>query len=227
MAAVAGLGGTILAWWGVDVFARTSPAVIPSGRNYYAAIGSLGAPALDPVVLCLRPCRRPGHDSGVRARARARGVATGARDGAQRGRSRRRPPRHSLSILVVIEVAIASLLLTGSGLLDRGLRAHSEPPSRLRVRRRVDVLGAASRLAVPRGVGPGDGRPAALAHPGRARRRVGGRQSMHAVQRLLENDPVPARPSDRSCERAWRRPSLRVRRLLPHARHPDPRPDGR
>src|SRR5206468_9604073 len=51
MAAIAGVCGTVLAQWGIDVFARTAPPVIASGRNNYAAIGTLAAPALDPVVL--------------------------------------------------------------------------------------------------------------------------------------------------------------------------------
>ncbi len=120
MAAVAGLGGIVLAWWGVDVFARTAPAVIPSGRNYYAAIGSLRAPALDAVVLvfalivalgttlvfALAPALAASRLELVPA------LKEDAQGGGRRG--------HSLSILVVIEVAIASLLLTGSGLLIEG-----------------------------------------------------------------------------------------------------------
>ena len=45
---------------------------------------------------------------------------------------------------------------------------------------------------------------------------------MHAVQRLFENDAVSARPSDRSSDGAGRWTTLRLRRLLPVARHPDP-----
>ena len=51
MAAIAGVLGTLLAWWGVGIFARTAPAVIASGRNNYAALGTLGAPGVDPGVL--------------------------------------------------------------------------------------------------------------------------------------------------------------------------------
>ena len=70
MASVAGAGGTILAVWGVGVFARTAPEVVASGRNNYAAIAAFGRPALDPGVLmfalamtlgttcCSRSCRR-------------------------------------------------------------------------------------------------------------------------------------------------------------------------
>ena len=112
MAAVAGLGGTILAWWGVDVFARASPVVIPSGRNYYAAIGSLGAPALDPIVLSFALAVALGTTllfALVPALAASRLELVPALKEDARGGGR---PGHSLSILVVIEVAIASLLLT-------------------------------------------------------------------------------------------------------------------
>jgi putative ABC transport system permease protein len=117
MAAIAGLSGTFLAWWGVDVFARTAPAVIPSGRNYYAAIGSLGAPALDSVVLAFALAVALGTTllfALAPALAASRldllpALKEDARGGGRRGRA--------LSSLVVIEVAVASLLLAGSGLL--------------------------------------------------------------------------------------------------------------
>jgi putative ABC transport system permease protein len=117
MAAVAGLSGTLLAWWGVEIFARTAPAVIPSGRNYYAAMGTLGPPALDPVVLlfalvvalsttllfALAPALAASRLELVAA------LKEDARSGGRRGRA--------LSMLVVAEVAIACMLLTASGLL--------------------------------------------------------------------------------------------------------------
>ena len=117
MAAAAGVCGTMLAWWGVDIFARTAPAVIPSGRNNYLAIGSLGAPALDPAVLmfalatavsttllcALAPALAASKLELVTA------LKEDNRSGGRRGRA--------LSILVVSEVAIACLLVTASGLL--------------------------------------------------------------------------------------------------------------
>jgi ABC-type antimicrobial peptide transport system permease subunit len=51
MAAAAGACGTVIAWWGARIFARTAPAAIASGRNNYAALGTVGSPALDPAVL--------------------------------------------------------------------------------------------------------------------------------------------------------------------------------
>ncbi len=93
MAAVAGVCGTFLAWWGVDVFARTSPAVIASGRNNYLAIGSLGAPALDPVVLMFALAVAMSTtllSALVPALASSRLELV---DGAQGRQSRRRPPR--------------------------------------------------------------------------------------------------------------------------------------
>ncbi len=117
MAVAAGVCGTLLAWWGVDVFARTAPALIPSGRNNYLAIGSLGAPALDPAVLIFALavavittllCAL------VPALAASRLELVTALKEDNRGGGRR---GHALSILVVSEVAIACLLLTASGLL--------------------------------------------------------------------------------------------------------------
>src|SRR6476660_1416349 len=51
MAVIAGVVGTLLAWLGAGIFARTAPAVIASGRNNYGALGMQGSPALDPDVL--------------------------------------------------------------------------------------------------------------------------------------------------------------------------------
>ena len=39
MAVIAGVVGTLLAWLGAGIFARTAPAVIASGRNNYGALG--------------------------------------------------------------------------------------------------------------------------------------------------------------------------------------------
>jgi putative ABC transport system permease protein len=117
MAVAAGMCGSGLALWGVDIVARTAPAVIPSGRNYYATIGSFGAPAIDPAVLvfavgvalgtallfALAPALAASRLDLVTA------LKDDGRGGGHRG--------HSLSILVVGEVAIASMLLIASGLL--------------------------------------------------------------------------------------------------------------
>jgi putative ABC transport system permease protein len=117
MAAVAGVCGTVLAQWGVDLFARTAPPVIASGRNNYAAIGTLGAPALDPVVLMFALAIALGTTllfALVPALATSRLELTTALKDDDRGGGRR---GYALSILVVTEVAIACVLLTASGLL--------------------------------------------------------------------------------------------------------------
>jgi predicted permease len=117
MATAAGACGTLLAWWAVDVFARTAPAPVPSGRNNYLAIGSLGAPALDPAVLMFTLAVAVSTTllcALVPALAASRlelvtALKEDNRSGGRRGRA--------LSVLVVGEVAIACLLLTASGLL--------------------------------------------------------------------------------------------------------------
>jgi putative ABC transport system permease protein len=117
MAAVAGLCGTVLAWWGVGFFSYLSPPAIPSGRNNYLAIGSLGAPALDPAVLLFAlavALSTPLLCALVPALSASRlelvtALKEDNRGGGPRGRA--------LSILVVTEVAIACLLLTAAGVL--------------------------------------------------------------------------------------------------------------
>ena len=117
MAAVAGVFGTVLAWWGIGLFARTAPDVIASGRNNYGGLTTFGTPALDPVVLIFALVVALGTTvlfALVPALAASRlDLATALKEddrgGGQRGRA--------LSILVVSEVAIACLLLTASGLL--------------------------------------------------------------------------------------------------------------
>ena len=117
MAAIAGVCGAIFAGWGVDAFARMAPPVIASGRNNYAAIGTLGTPALDPVVLTFALAVALGTTvlfALVPALAASRLELTTALKDDDRGGGRR---GHAFSILVVTEVAIACLLLTASGLL--------------------------------------------------------------------------------------------------------------
>jgi putative ABC transport system permease protein len=117
MAAAAGAGGALLAWWGVGLVARTAPAMIASGRNNYAAAGSLAAPALDPLVLMFALASALGTTllfALVPALAASRlDVATALKDNS-RGGGRR---GHVLSMLAVAEVAIACVLVTASGLL--------------------------------------------------------------------------------------------------------------
>src|SRR5262249_10987117 len=51
MAAIAGAIGTLLAAWGVALFARTSPGLIASFGNDYASLATFAAPRLEPRVL--------------------------------------------------------------------------------------------------------------------------------------------------------------------------------
>jgi putative ABC transport system permease protein len=117
MAAIAGMLGTLLAWWGAGIFARTAPAVIASGRNNYGALGLLGAPALDPGVLLFALAVALGTTllfALVPALAASRSDLVTALKEDDRGGGR---GSRTLAMLVVTEVALACLLLTASGLL--------------------------------------------------------------------------------------------------------------
>jgi predicted permease len=117
MAAGGGILGTLLATWGAEILARTAPTVIPSGRNFYAAISIFGTPTIDRTVLtfalvlalgttllfALAPALTASRVDLVTAlKADDRGAGKWGR---------------SLSTLVVAEVAIASLLVAASGML--------------------------------------------------------------------------------------------------------------
>jgi putative ABC transport system permease protein len=117
MASIAGVCGTLLASWGVGVFARTAPAVIANGRNNYAALGTLASPALDPGVLMFALASALGTTllfALVPALAASRSDLVTALKEDDRGGGR---AGRALSILVISEVAVACLLLTASGLL--------------------------------------------------------------------------------------------------------------
>ena len=117
MAAIAGVCGTLLAWWGAGLFARAAPAVIASGRNNYAALSTFGKPAIDPVVLMFALAVALGTTllfALVPALAASRPELVTALKDHDRGGGRR---GRALSILVVSEVALACLLLAASGLL--------------------------------------------------------------------------------------------------------------
>ena len=117
MALGAGILGTVVASWGVDLFARAAPAVVPSSRNYYASIGTFGRPAVEPVVLTFALVIALGTTllfALAPALTASRVDLVTALKEDERGAGRR---TRSLSTLVVIEVAIASLLLAASGLL--------------------------------------------------------------------------------------------------------------
>ncbi|PYQ73706.1 MAG: hypothetical protein DMG01_22045 [Acidobacteria bacterium] len=109
--------GVLLAEWGVEVFARTSPAIIASARNDYGVFAPFAAPALDVRVLLftllitvattiacgLTPALQASRPTLVPA------LKEDVRTGGGRHRA--------LGGLVIAEVALAVLLLTASGLL--------------------------------------------------------------------------------------------------------------
>jgi putative ABC transport system permease protein len=117
MAAAAGAIGTVLAVWGIRAFTRAAPPVIPNGGNNYSAIAIFGAPALDAGVL-LFMLAATAATTVVFALVPALGssgleLSTALKeDDRGGGRSRK-----ALAGLVVTEVALAVLLLTGAGLL--------------------------------------------------------------------------------------------------------------
>jgi putative ABC transport system permease protein len=123
ISALGGAGGVLLALWGVKVFARTMPEVIPTGQASYLAVAALGEPALDARVLlfslaitvattllsALAPALRASRPDLTSAlKAEARGIA---------------PRGQALSALITAEMALATLLLVGSGwLIDTFMR---------------------------------------------------------------------------------------------------------
>jgi predicted permease len=117
MAAAAGAIGTLLAAWGMRLFARNVPPVIPMASNNYSAIAVFGAPALDPQVL-LFTLFATAATTIVFALMPALGstgleLSTALKeDDRGGGRSGR-----ALAGLVVTEVALAVLLLVGAGVL--------------------------------------------------------------------------------------------------------------
>lgn len=117
MAVAGGVLGIGVASWGVDLFARAAPTVIPSGRNYYGAIGTFGRPSIDLVVLMFALLVALGTTllfALAPALTASRVDLVTALKEDQRGTGTR---NRSLSTLVVVEVSIASLLLAASGLL--------------------------------------------------------------------------------------------------------------
>jgi putative ABC transport system permease protein len=116
LAGLAGVGGTALTLWGVRLYASTAPAVIPTARNDYAGLSAFATPDLDvrvvlfaiavtvaTTVLCaLAPALWT---------SRAQPAASLKDDDRAGDRSR------ALGGFVVIEVALAVLLLTSAGLL--------------------------------------------------------------------------------------------------------------
>ncbi|HMD33856.1 MAG TPA: ADOP family duplicated permease, partial [Vicinamibacterales bacterium] len=117
MAAAAGGVGTLLAIWGMRLFARTAPAVVPMASNNYSAIAIFGVPALDASVLLFTLATTAATTIvftlvpafGASGLELSTALKEDDRGG---GRSRR-----ALAGLVVTEIAVAVLLLVGAGVL--------------------------------------------------------------------------------------------------------------
>jgi putative ABC transport system permease protein len=133
LAAVGGACGTLLAVWSITVVSL--PDVIPTGRNGYAQIGAFAAPAVDRAVLLFALAVTIGT-SVLFGLAPALDtsrpdLATALKEDDRTGASG--PQRRLLAGLIVGEVALAVLLLTGAGLLLKSfaglqnLRAGFEP----------------------------------------------------------------------------------------------------
>jgi predicted permease len=117
MAATAAAVGTVFAVWGMRLFARSVPAVVPMASNNYSAIAIFGVPALDAGVLLFTLAATAATtivftlipafgSSGLELSTALKEDDRGG------GRSRR-----ALGGLVVTEVALAVLLLVGAGVL--------------------------------------------------------------------------------------------------------------
>jgi putative ABC transport system permease protein len=117
LAAAAGAGGALLATASLRALARAAPAVMPTARNDYGAIAASGALGADHRVLFFAVAISVATTA-LFALAPALGasrpdlVPALKEDDRGGGRLSR-----TLGTLVVIEVALAVLLLTGSGLL--------------------------------------------------------------------------------------------------------------
>src|SRR6185503_20355907 len=113
IAALAGVSGTLLAVWGVALVERTSPGIIASFGNDYAAVASFAAPSLDLRVLLFATILSLGTTM-VFALAPAIGASrpnlVSALKEEDRGGSRGR----ALAGVAVSEVALAVLLLAAA-----------------------------------------------------------------------------------------------------------------
>ena len=117
LAVIGGACGTLLAAWSVT--AVSLPEVIASARNGYAQIGAFAAPAVDRTVLLFALAITIGT-SVLFGLAPALDTSRADLVTAMKEDERRvagGPQRRLLAALVVSEVALAVLLLTGAGLL--------------------------------------------------------------------------------------------------------------
>jgi len=116
MAAVAGAGGALLAAWGLRLFARVAPSVIPTSRNDYGAFAAYAA-RLDGRVLLFAlavSLATTALFALAPAWSASRADLTTALKEEDRGSGR---ASRALGAFVVAETALAVLLLTGAVLL--------------------------------------------------------------------------------------------------------------
>jgi putative ABC transport system permease protein len=117
MAAAAGAGGALLAIWSLRIFARAAPAVIPTARNDYGAIAAAGVLGADYRVLLFAVTISMATTvlfALAPALSASRPELISALKEDERGGGRM---SLTLGMLVIVETALAVLLLTGSGLL--------------------------------------------------------------------------------------------------------------
>ena len=117
LASLGGTAGAVLAMWGVKAMAM--PGVVPSAGNGYAQLATFGAPAVDGTVLLFALGITVGTSVLVglvpALRSSRPDLVTALKeDGRTTAAGRQRRP---LGGLVVSEVALAVLLLSGAGLL--------------------------------------------------------------------------------------------------------------
>jgi putative ABC transport system permease protein len=120
LATAGGVCGVVVAAWGVEFFARTAPGISPNARNDFAAVAAFAMPSIDARVLlfalvstfattllfALAPALQASRPDLLQ-------------DLAADGRGGRR--HRALASLVVCEIAIAVLLVSGAGLLIRSV----------------------------------------------------------------------------------------------------------
>ena len=116
LALVAGVAGLILAWWGADWLVRLAPANVPrladAGVDRWVLVFTLAVSIVSSVLFGLAPAI---HASRIDLND---SLKQGAQKGAVGGRS-----AYIRNGLVVAEIALSVILLTGAGLLIRSFDA--------------------------------------------------------------------------------------------------------
>ena len=116
--------GVLLASWGIAWLRRGAPEIVPSAQNNYGQIAQFAAPALDVHVLVVVAALAGAVtllSGAAPALSASRGNPAQALAGASRAVSG--PRSRLLSALVVIQIGLAILLLSGARLLARTVTA--------------------------------------------------------------------------------------------------------